>query len=418
MTTSSKLSDEQVRTLLNSTETNRVDYKRKMGFKNGTDQQKANLLKDVLAMSNATHGDDGYLVFGVEHSLTGNEIIGVEESDSVDNSRLTNYINSKTNKDIEFYYYEYVIQDKKIGILTIKPDGYVRYVTETICGTRDNAVYYRNNDTNAIMSPSEIADRAIMKIRPELDVYLLCEDNDGKFSQSTKIVVQDLLLNDDSVAGIARRLSSRLSKDQVAQLQERYKELFGDPWSRLSDEQKKIFTQMTSPNVPENKEELMRDHFEYRKKLAKLKKVCIAAHNNGRHLASNCSILIDVPKIDSNIRALADLDLPSEPKKYTGFSSSQSFVVSNWSRAGKNKSEITDCGDHYLIRLHLGTIQCGDYQITNYFYIGSEISDTIVCPYEVYYDESGGPTKDEFELIFIVEQETITYSKIRDYVFQ
>ena len=418
MTTSSKLSDEQVRTLLNSTETNRVDYKRKMGFKNGTDQQKANLLKDVLAMSNATHGDVGYLVFGVNHTLTGNEIIGVEESDSVDNSRLTNYINSKTNKDIEFYYYEYVIQDKKIGILTIKPDGYVRYVTETICGTRDNAVYYRNNDTNAIMSPSEIADRAIMKIRPELDVYLLCEDNDGKFSQSTKIVVQDLLLNDDSVAGIARRLSSRLSKDQVAQLQERYKELFGDPWSRLSDEQKKIFTQMTSPNVPENKEELMRDHFEYRKKLAKLKKVCIAAHNNGRHLASNCSILIDVPKIDSNIRALADLDLPSEPKKYTGFSSSQSFVVSNWSRAGKNKSEITDCGDHYLIRLHLGTIQCGDYQITNYFYIGSEISDTIVCPYEVYYDESGGPTKDEFELIFIVEQETITYSKIRDYVFQ
>lgn len=49
MTTSSKLSDEQVRTLLNSTETNRVDYKRKMGFNNGTDQQKANLLKDVLA---------------------------------------------------------------------------------------------------------------------------------------------------------------------------------------------------------------------------------------------------------------------------------------------------------------------------------------------------------------------------------
>lgn len=418
MATSGKLSDEQVRILLNSTETNRVDYKRKMGFNNGTDQQKANLLKDVLAMANATHGDDGYLVFGVDHSLTGNKIIGIEENDSVDNSRITNYINSKTNKNIEFYYYEYVILDKKIGILTIKPDGYVRYVTETICGTRDNTVYYRNNDTNAIMSPSEIADKAIMKIRPELDVYILCEDNDGKFSQSTKTVVQDLLFNDDSVAGIARRLSSRLSKDQVKQLEERYNKLFDDPWSRLSDQQKKLFTQMANPNVPENKEELIRDHFEYRKKLAKLKKACIAVHNNGRHLASNCSILIDVPKNNNNIRALTDTDLPSEPKKYNGFSSSQSFVVFNGSRAGKNKSEITDCGDHYRMRLHLGTIQCGDHRITNYFYIGSEISDTIVCPYEVYYDESGGPTKGEVELSFIVEQQTITLSEIRDYVFQ
>ena len=84
MPTSGKLSDEQVRIFLNSTETNRIDYKRKMGFNNGTDQQKANLLKDVLAMSNATHGDDGYLVFGVNHTLTGNEIIGVEESDSIE----------------------------------------------------------------------------------------------------------------------------------------------------------------------------------------------------------------------------------------------------------------------------------------------------------------------------------------------
>jgi hypothetical protein len=128
--------------------------------------------------------------------------------------------------------------------------------------------------------------------------------------------------------------------------------------------------------------------------------------------------LIVVPKIDCNIRVLADLDLPSEPKKYTGFSSSQSFVVFNGTRAGKNKSEITDCGDHYRIRLHLGTIQCGDYQITNCFYIGSEISDTIVCAYEVYYDESGGPTKGEVELSVIVEQQTITLSEIRDYVFQ
>lgn len=49
MATSGKLSDEQARILLNCTETNRVDYKRKMGFNNETDQQKANCLTQHMA---------------------------------------------------------------------------------------------------------------------------------------------------------------------------------------------------------------------------------------------------------------------------------------------------------------------------------------------------------------------------------
>jgi hypothetical protein len=96
-------------------EQDKYDWKRNINI--STDEAKAELAKDVIAITNA-HGDiDGYIIYGVNPNLE-DPFVGIDNS--YDDASIQQIVNSKITKNIRFLYFEQIIETKRIGIITIE----------------------------------------------------------------------------------------------------------------------------------------------------------------------------------------------------------------------------------------------------------------------------------------------------------
>ena len=90
--------------LLNEEEGSSLDLKRdQYGFQGATDEQKGELLKDILAFANAWRRTDAYLLIGVEE-VKGDRsrVIGV--TTHFDDASIQQFVNGKTNRPVTFSY--------------------------------------------------------------------------------------------------------------------------------------------------------------------------------------------------------------------------------------------------------------------------------------------------------------------------
>ena len=84
--------------LLNESESSSLDFKRdQYPFENATDDQKSELLKDILAFANAWRRSDAYILIGVEDIKPGrSRPVGL--SKHLDDADLQQFVNAKTNR--------------------------------------------------------------------------------------------------------------------------------------------------------------------------------------------------------------------------------------------------------------------------------------------------------------------------------
>ena len=88
--------------LLQRSEGDTLDFKREnYRFKNASDEEKCELLKDILALGNAWKATDAFIIIGVDE-INGKpaEIPGV--APELDDSDVQQFVNSKTNRPIAF----------------------------------------------------------------------------------------------------------------------------------------------------------------------------------------------------------------------------------------------------------------------------------------------------------------------------
>ncbi len=105
--------------LLYEEEGTTLDFKREnYKFLGVTDHEKSELLKDILAFSNAWRRDDAYILIGIEEIKGGrSKVIGIE--DAFDDAQLQEFVNKKTQRPIDFEYLTVAIDDKKVGVIKI-----------------------------------------------------------------------------------------------------------------------------------------------------------------------------------------------------------------------------------------------------------------------------------------------------------
>lgn len=90
--------------LLLKDEDTSLDFKREMYLFNGAnDNQKSELLKDILAFANSWRDEDAYIIIGVHKNKSGTVEI-VELNQSVDDAQIQQFVNSKTQRPIQFSY--------------------------------------------------------------------------------------------------------------------------------------------------------------------------------------------------------------------------------------------------------------------------------------------------------------------------
>ena len=143
--------------LLHEEEGSALDFKRdQYPFAGADDKTKSELLKDILAFSNAWRRTTAYILIGVEEIKGGrSKVVGVNAP--LDDAHLHQFVNSKTNRAIEFSYQPFHAEDVEIGVIEIPKQKRPFYLTKNFGKVEKDAVYKRDGSSTAVASPDEIA---------------------------------------------------------------------------------------------------------------------------------------------------------------------------------------------------------------------------------------------------------------------
>lgn len=157
-----------IENLLYENEGTALDFKREQyKFDGASKEEKSELLKDVLAFANAWRRSTAYILIGVtEIKGRRSEIIGI--SLDLDDAKLQQFVNSKTNRPVTFAYRTLSLEGKSIGIIEIPLQERPIYLTSDFGKLDKETVYVRRGSSTAIATPDEIVEmgRSSFEISP------------------------------------------------------------------------------------------------------------------------------------------------------------------------------------------------------------------------------------------------------------
>ncbi len=154
--------------LLNEDESSTLDFKRDhYPFEKATDEQKSELLKDILAFANAWRRTDAYILIGVEDVKGGRgKVIGVTAH--FDDASIQQFVNSKTNRPVTFSYEVFPFETIQVGIFHLPLQDRPIYLKKDFGKLKQREIYIRRSSSTDTADPDEIAKMGTLKIREVL----------------------------------------------------------------------------------------------------------------------------------------------------------------------------------------------------------------------------------------------------------
>lgn len=174
------MNDEQLNVLRYKSEGPDIDFKQtQYRFIGGSEEDKAELLKDILAMANAWRSGTGYILLGLKDQRPHPaEVVGITES--VDDARVQQFVHGKVKPKLTFKYEEHLYDGKTVGVISIPKQKRAFYLAHAYGKLKSNVVYVRRGSTTDEAEPPEIAamiseDAGRGKV--QLDLSVLTPDN-------------------------------------------------------------------------------------------------------------------------------------------------------------------------------------------------------------------------------------------------
>ena len=173
------MNTELLEELLHEEEGAALDFKRaQYPFEDADNDGKSELLKDILAFANAWRRSTAYVLLGVEEVKAGrSKLLGV--SNHLDDAKLQQFVNSKTQRPVEFQYQPFRIEDVEMGIIEIPVQERPIYLTKSFARLKKETVYIRRGSSTAIATPDEIARMGIASVSEARDVQLVVDFGEG-----------------------------------------------------------------------------------------------------------------------------------------------------------------------------------------------------------------------------------------------
>ena len=145
-----------VERLLHEAEGTSLDFKSaQYPFEQATDEEKSELLKDILAFANSWRRNTAYILIGVEEVAGGrSKIVGIVEH--LDDAKLHQFVNGKTNRPVEFSYHVIPFENTTIGAIEIPLQERPVYLNRQYGKLREREVRIRDGSSTRVASPDEI----------------------------------------------------------------------------------------------------------------------------------------------------------------------------------------------------------------------------------------------------------------------
>jgi hypothetical protein len=142
--------------LLSEEEGPALDFKREQyRFHDGSDDDKSELLKDILAFVNAWRRTDAYILIGVAERRGGAAaVVGITEH--LADGELQQFVNSKTDRPVIFSYRTAEIDGAQIGVVHIPVQDRPAFLKKKFGKVQASAVYVRRGSATAIAKPDEV----------------------------------------------------------------------------------------------------------------------------------------------------------------------------------------------------------------------------------------------------------------------
>ncbi len=143
--------------LLLESEGTSLDFKSKQyKFASASNDEKSELLKDILAFANSFRRTDAYILIGArEVAGRAAQIVGTESH--LEDANLQQFVNSKTNRDIEFSYEAVPTSSGSVGVIRIALQDRPFYLMKDFGRLKKAAVYYRLGSSTAEATPDVVA---------------------------------------------------------------------------------------------------------------------------------------------------------------------------------------------------------------------------------------------------------------------
>jgi len=150
--------------LLYEEENTTLDFKKEQyRFAKAPEDEKSELLKDILGFANAWRRSEAYILIGVEDVRGGRgNVVGVPATDHLDDHSLQQFVNNLTNRAVRFHYEAFGFEGKQVGIIRIEEQARPLYLKRDYGRLRKGEVYVRRGSSTDPTKPADPDEIALM----------------------------------------------------------------------------------------------------------------------------------------------------------------------------------------------------------------------------------------------------------------
>jgi hypothetical protein len=141
-----------------------LDFKaQQYRFAKATDQEKSELLKDILGFANAWRRASAYILIGVQEKPGGRaNVVGISEH--LNDHSVQQFVNNLTNQPLRFHYTAFGFEGKQVGIICIEEQTRPVYLKHDYGKLLKEKVYIRRGSSTDPTKPASLEEIAQMRV--------------------------------------------------------------------------------------------------------------------------------------------------------------------------------------------------------------------------------------------------------------
>lgn len=378
--------DSLIDALLFESEGAELDFKREQYlFEEADDRTKSELLKDILSFANAWRRTDAYILIGIQEIKEAEStVVGITEH--IDDAKLQQFVNAKTNRPVEFTYTPMPFRSKQIGVIHIPIQERPIFLTKDYGALHRNTVYLRRGSSTDVARPDEIArmGQAVserLKLRPLLVPRLATGSDWSELVETTKF-------------------------ETISLKHPEIKSLPDYPRPQPTG----LFGMSVISSIEHTNSDYYRDRVRYLRFGSKLRPIRLSVRNEGTALASGVKFIIQITDPARSIELALGSDRPEKPRR-------EWSLIDNIRPISMNKDapdiEVTRTNSGWTITAYFGKVQAKDTAITlEELFIGTSTSGVVELPVSVFADELSTPVTAVLSIEYSVSEQQITVEQI------
>ena len=371
--------------LLYEEEGNTLDFKKEQYlFSKVTEEEKSELLKDILGFANAWRRATAYILIGVEDVQGGRgKIIGISPNNHLQDHALQQFVNNLTNHPVRFHYEAFSFEGERIGIISIEEQIRPIYLKRDYGKLKKNEVYVRRGSSTDPTKPALPDEIATMRL--------------GSSQEDALLSIQFCHVETETPLG-----SSLTWESEYCEMPPKYS------ISDLPSPKHEIWQSNVLDQTNHNFYRELADYV-YSSRLCQ--PVRLIVENTGKIAAKNVRVEMTAPN-QSEITALEESALPPRPSK-DRFANPAFLRGIRAIHSNPGDIRIENTPGRLIIKADFGDLQPGRRVCSETFYVGSKISQEIVLSVFVYADNLTVPKESILKISVSSKMTPTTFEQLR-----